>query len=197
MGEEGGLLRRLDRLEAGALAHVAQIEGDAEAVHLGNRACAKLTQAAVLGLEAPVAHEVALVVGELHDPQAEAVEEGQALELVVDGPHVLPAHDEADSARRPRPLDIGRGFDDVPWRARPADAVEQRGDTVAGLDEVGHEVADREVDGSHVAGAQAIDMAVAEEDQPVDDERVLMQRARRVRLRTHGVPNDLIMRNAG
>ena len=59
---------------------------------------AELAQAGVAGFEAAVAHQVAPVVGQLHDAHAEVVEHVEAVEVLAVHRRVLESVDDAEAA---------------------------------------------------------------------------------------------------
>ena len=72
---------------------VGQVDGDAVALHLADHHPAELAEAAVVPLEAAVAEQVLLVVGELADPQAELLPEQQDRRVGADEVRVLRQQD--------------------------------------------------------------------------------------------------------
>ena len=155
VGEGHGTVGGLDRVHRRAVAHVGQVDQDAQAVHLPDGVEAEVAQAVVGALEAPVAQQVALVVRDLDDPDAERVEDRQPVEVVADGRRVLPAEDNGRLAlrlRAPNVLD-GPGLrQQVGVLAEPA---EPRRDVVQRL-LVALPHRDRRVDRRHAAGVEAV-----------------------------------------
>ena len=91
-------LRVLDRFEAGRVAHVGQVDKDAEPVHLPDRVESEVAQPFVATLPATVSEKVSFVIRHLDDLDAEIVENREAIEVVFDGGRVLKSEDNADSA---------------------------------------------------------------------------------------------------
>jgi hypothetical protein len=91
--------RKRDRLEAGALAAVRDIDRHADTVHLVHHLGAEVGEAAIPGDVAAAAEPVAPVVGQLRHALAELVEAldvGERAEVIG----VLVADDDADAAAR-------------------------------------------------------------------------------------------------
>ena len=188
VGDGDRLLGGVDDVQGRPVADVGQVDEDAEAVHLGDRLGPEVGQPSGNALVAAVAEQVALVVGDLDDADAESVEEGEPVQAVFDGRRVL----EAEYDARPA---VALGGEDVVGRP-------DRGDRVGALPEPGvppGEVVDRlpealpcrdsGVDGGDAAGAQAIVDGVAvpvADVQPVHDDGVAVGLNHRV-LGAHGV----------
>ncbi len=175
MGDQDRLLGSLDDVQHRALADVAQIDGDTDVVHDAHRIAAEQREARLLGLEAAVAELVAVVVGELHNAQAEAPEKVQAVQVVGNGAGVLPTHDETDLAGGPRAVEVGRRFDLMPGGIRCGKNTVPAGDLGAGFRKVGFEVAGGDVQRIDAAGAQVRHVAVAVIDEAIDDVGVAVQ----------------------
>ena len=91
-------LRVRDRLGCSALAAVGEINDDPERVEPFNCFVAELAEPRIAGLQAAVSNELAPVVGQLHDPDAEAGKEPQAIEVAAEHPCALKAVDQAQPA---------------------------------------------------------------------------------------------------
>src|SRR5690349_16834326 len=91
-------LRVPDRLGCSALAAVGEIDDDPERVEPFNCFVAEPAEPCIAGLQAAVSNELAPVVGQLHDPNAEAGKEPQAIEVAAEHPCALKAVDQAQPA---------------------------------------------------------------------------------------------------
>ena len=172
MGDRDRLLGRVDDVQGRPLADVGQVDEDAEAVHLGYRVGPEVSEPSGDALVAAVAQQVALVVRDLDDPDAESVEDGEPVYAVLDGRRVLEAEYDAR-------LTVALGREDVVDRP-------DRGDRVGALPEPDvppRQVVDRlpeplpgrdgGVDGRDPAGPQALVDRVAvpvTDVQPVHDD---------------------------
>src|SRR5687767_3233063 len=79
----------------GLRAAVTQIHGNAERVHARYDLAPEHTESGIRLLEAAVADEIAIVVGELNDPDPEAVEHIEPREVAIDHVGVLEAEHQA------------------------------------------------------------------------------------------------------
>jgi hypothetical protein len=80
-----------DTLGGGAVSAVAEVDGDSEVVHLFDSGDARFAESGIAGLEASIAKDAAIVVGELHDAHAEAAEHFNALGIFLEKCGVLEA----------------------------------------------------------------------------------------------------------
>ena len=85
MADGYGSFGYLDGLQGSAVSHVGEVDEDAQLVHLTDGVDAEIAQTLVAALEAAVAQQVTLVVGELDHAHAEGVEEAEAVQVVLDG----------------------------------------------------------------------------------------------------------------
>ena len=74
VGDGDGLVGDLYRVHRGGHADVREVDEDTDAVHLLHRVNAEVGEAAVLAFHAAVSKQVALVVRDLGDADAETVE---------------------------------------------------------------------------------------------------------------------------
>ena len=77
--DENGLLRFRDTFRGRAISAVAQVDGHSGVVHLLNGGDACFAEAGIAWFEAAVAKYAAVIVGELHDADAQAAEDIDAL----------------------------------------------------------------------------------------------------------------------
>lgn len=79
VGERGRLLRDLERLHHRGVAHVAEVDYDLQLVEPLHHGDSEVGEAGGVGPPGATAvpQEVRLLVGELHDPEAEPMEENK------------------------------------------------------------------------------------------------------------------------
>ena len=153
MRDEGWVLRSGDAIGGGSGAAVTQVHGDSEGVHPLDDLPSVGAQARVAGLEAAIADDVAVVVGELDDPDAELVENIEARKVPLQHLGVLEAEDQPERVVLLRPGDIGVAADDGNERGVAIDlAGPERDRPGGGVECVG---ADRDVDGGDPGRAMA------------------------------------------
>jgi hypothetical protein len=175
--DDDRLLTRLDRLEAGPDADVAQVDHHADAIQLGDDLAAEEAEAGVVRLHAAVADEVPLVVGQLADPLAHHVEQLDQAEVVPEVGRILAADDRRDLPFGFRPLDVGGGARNDDLRIAAGDLVILL-DVEDGVGHVLHRERHREVESGQAALAQAVVVPLQEERAAVDDDRALVERTR-------------------
>ncbi len=98
MGDERRPGRGRDRRGGRPRAAVAEVDGDAEGVHPGHGLASELADPGIPRLEAPVANQIAGVVGQLDDEDAELAEGVEPAEVALDHLGVLEAQDQAERA---------------------------------------------------------------------------------------------------
>jgi hypothetical protein len=104
-------------IQTGLLDAVAHVDGQAYTVHFVHGLDTQRGQAPVACLQAAVAQQVGLVVGQLEDAQPQVVEQFDALELVANRLGVLPSHDQTERAALFCRINVVRVFDQSPaWR---------------------------------------------------------------------------------
>ncbi len=86
---------------------MAEVAEHADAVHLRQDFLAEAGEAAVNFLQITGTGIVLRIVGELHDPDAEILEDLHVIELVFERRRVLPADDDAGLVLRLGGMDIG------------------------------------------------------------------------------------------
>src|SRR5688572_17182043 len=167
--EEHGLPRRARRFVRGAVAAMRKVDADTHVVHLRDELVAEAREAAAALLEAAVAGEARLVVGQLCHAQAQRVERGYAFEARTERQDALPPHDEAGRT-------LGLRRDNVVGPADEAPARTGRGDRAVPLAHflerpivVPEHVGDGYVRSRYPAFTQGSGIAVAEVDETVDD----------------------------
>ena len=165
-----------DGVLAGLGADVGEVAQDAEPVHLGQHVAAEVGEAAVALLVAAGADEVLGVVGELHDAQAQLMEEGEMVEAVLDAARVLPAQDDAGLALPLGALDVVGGVDlgdEVGVVAQPGLPARE---VAHGLGEVLPHAAGA-VGGGDPAAAHVLEHAAAEigDVEAVDDDQLVVE----------------------
>src|SRR4029077_6071134 len=111
-------LRHLHDLQRGTLTDVTEVDREPHSVHFLHDLASEQTESTVFRFEAAIADEVSVVISELHHADPETMKKRDALQLVFDGTHILPAHDKADLALLLGNADIGYGLDQVPGGAR-------------------------------------------------------------------------------
>ena len=102
-------LRERERVQAGLLAAVAQVEQHALGLQPLDHLRAEGRQALVVGHRGAVADRVAAVVGQLDDAHAHLGEQAHAIEFAAQHLGVLEAVDDADLARLGGGVDVGHG----------------------------------------------------------------------------------------
>ena len=107
MGEEDRLRGVLDRLQRRRVAGVGDVDGDPELVHPGDRAPSEVGEAAVAAFLQPAAERVCLAVRDAHLAYAEAVQDVDAVEFVLDRRGRLESGDEGDPPGLVRVPDVG------------------------------------------------------------------------------------------
>ena len=94
--DQDGLFRFSYAFRSRAVAAVTQIDRNPEIVHLFDGGDACLAEACVAGLEAPIAEDAAVIVGELHDANAEPAEHVDAIGILFEKRCVLKTEHDAD-----------------------------------------------------------------------------------------------------
>ena len=176
MGEGDRLLGGLDGLQSRLVADVREVDQDAQLVHDANGVPAEVAKPVVHSLVAPVAEQVALVVRHLDDPDAELVEECEAVQVVLDGRRVLPAQEDRGPA-------VALGLEHVVGGPALRQGVGALVEPAEPAGDVVHRVTepfpdgDGRVDGGDPADMQAlVDVGAAPraDVQPVDHDRLVV-----------------------
>ena len=162
---------------------MAYIDGDAQLVHQAHRIPAQLAEAGVLALQVPVTHEVSVIVGGLHDADAQSVKQIQTVQIIGHRAHVLPAHDQADLPAITGRLEVGGLPNLHPPGVRSREMGQPAGDLLAGLGEIRLEMTDRDVQGIDAAFAQIAGIAIAVIGQAVDNQGPVVRVPRHCRCR--------------
>src|SRR6266536_5232912 len=107
VGDQHRRAAGLDRVQAGLVAGVGHVDGDAEPVHPLDRALPESRQTAVAPLPQARAERVRLAVGDAHLPHPQAVEHVDAVDLVLDRGGGLQPHHQREPAGLVREADVG------------------------------------------------------------------------------------------
>ena len=176
----GDRLRRMrHRVRARPRADVGEVHEHPAAVHLVDHVAPEIREPAVARLPASAAHEVLRIVGELHHPHSEVPEHFDELGPVLERRGVLPAQDDAGASLALRTPDVAGAVHlnqqilvlvEPPLPAR--DVLHGGAETLP--DRAGA------VRGGHPARAHLLEHGPAplRDDQPVDQDRVLVQGSR-------------------
>ena len=97
VGNNDRLLRIVDRFQRGTLGAVRHIDHHADSVHLADDLLPKAGQPAVLLLVATTGEQALIVVGELHDHEAEATHHLHQTDLVLDRRAILRTKNDTDA----------------------------------------------------------------------------------------------------
>ena len=101
------LLRRLRRFETGAPARMGHVHDHADAVHLGHRRVPEVAQAPVIGLARAIAQRIPAVVGHMHHPHAQLMEDADEPQLVA---RALPLLAQRHAVGREVETELARPF---------------------------------------------------------------------------------------
>ena len=112
MREDHRVRRGVDRLEAGALADVTQVDHHANPVHFLDGLHSQTRQRPVGWLQHSRRQQVAFVVGELNDPDAEAMKHADEMDVASQRRAALESQDDAELAFPFRPVEIRTGLDE-------------------------------------------------------------------------------------
>jgi hypothetical protein len=108
VGDQHRRAARPDHVQGGLVAGVGHVDGDPEPVHPLDRALAEGGQPAVAPFPQARAERVGLAVGDAHLPHAEAVEDVDPVDLVLDhGGRLEPGH-QRDGPGLVRPPEVGQ-----------------------------------------------------------------------------------------
>ncbi len=153
-----------------------KVDDHADAVHLAHHLAAEAGQAGIDRLVAAGAEQALVVVGELHEPDAELVEHLDQAQVVLDRRTVLEAEDDGGLAGGLGGEDVGGGAGGADEVAVPLETAVPIGDQLQGVAGV-LPVGEGDMDGGEAAGAQlleqgAVPVAVL---QPVDDDEAVVE----------------------
>jgi hypothetical protein len=110
MGDRDGPRADLDRLQRGAFGGMAHVDDKAHAVHLGDDLAAHAGEARILRLVAARRQQRLVVVAQLHEAQAERVQDLHQADIVLDGRGRLGAEDDGGAPLVLRAADVVAGL---------------------------------------------------------------------------------------
>lgn len=116
MGNNHRTLGKLDGLKRRALGAVRHVDDHADAVHLADHLAPEAGNAAVFGFVTAAGEQALVVVGELHDQQAQVAHYRDHVDIVLDGRAVLGAEEDANPPLLP-------GAENIRWLAHRHDQI--------------------------------------------------------------------------
>ena len=106
MGDGDGPGARLDGIQRRAFGGMTHIDDQPDAVHLGDHRAAHAGQAGIFILVTAGREQGLVVIGQLHEPCAQRMQDLDKADIVFDGRGVLETEDDGGAPRLPRPAHI-------------------------------------------------------------------------------------------